>query len=90
MRRLPISLVALAMAASVPARLLAQVGAARQSGDGPALAREVFAAIDTGDFVRTGALPDDSFRLRCHGVPEPISKGTLLEMIRSYYESRRN
>lgn len=55
--------------------------------DGPALAREVFAVIDGGDLVRTADLLDDSFQLHYQGVPDPISKGTLLEMLRSYYDS---
>jgi predicted ester cyclase len=54
--------------------------------DGPALARELFAVIDARDLERTAALLDESFRLHYQGVPDPISKGTLLEMIRSYYE----
>jgi predicted ester cyclase len=54
--------------------------------DGPALARELFTAIDARDLARAAALLDDSLRLHYQGVPDPISKGTLLEMIRSYYE----
>lgn len=54
-------------------------------GDAPALAREVFAAIDAHDLGRTAALLDDSFQLHYHGVPDPISKGALLEMIGGYY-----
>ncbi|MGQ0732181.1 MAG: ester cyclase [Acidobacteriota bacterium] len=55
--------------------------------DGPALAREVFAVIDAGDLERTAALLDDSFRLHYHGVPDAISKETLLQMTRGYYDS---
>jgi len=54
--------------------------------DGPALARELFAVIDARDLERTAGLLDESFRLHYQGVPGPISKGTLLEMIRSYYD----
>jgi predicted ester cyclase len=55
--------------------------------DGPAIAREIFAVIDAGDLERTAALLDDSFQLHYQGVPDPISKGSLLEMLRSYYDS---
>jgi predicted ester cyclase len=55
--------------------------------DGPALAREVFAVIDAGDLVRTATLLDDAFQLHYQGVPDPISKGSLLEMLRSYCDS---
>jgi len=53
----------------------------------PAIAREVFAVIDAGDLARTAALLDDSFRFHYQGVPDVISKVTLLEMIHSYYET---
>lgn len=52
--------------------------------DGPSLARELFSVIDAGDFLRTAALLDESFQLHYQGVPDPISRDTLLEMIRSY------
>jgi len=55
--------------------------------EAPALAREVFAVIDAADLVRTAALLDDSFELHYQGVPDPISKGSLLEMFRSYFDS---
>lgn len=55
--------------------------------EAPALAREIFAVIDAGNLGRTAALLDDSFQLHYQGVPDPISKGALLEMLRSYYES---
>jgi predicted ester cyclase len=54
--------------------------------DGSALARELFAAIDAGDIERTGSFLDESFQLYYQGVPDPISKGTLLEMIPSYFD----
>ena len=52
--------------------------------DVSAIARAVFVAMDAGDFARTGALLDDAFRLHYQGVPDPISKASLLEMLRSY------
>lgn len=52
--------------------------------DPSAMARAVFVAMDAGDFARTGALLDDSFRLHYQGVPDPISKANLLDMLRSY------
>lgn len=53
--------------------------------DSATLARSVFAAMDSGDLESTGALLDDSLRLHYQGVPDPISKATLLEMLRAYY-----
>ena len=50
-----------------------------------ALAREVFVAMDAGDLARTGALLEDSFRLHYQGVPDPIAKASLLDLLRSYY-----
>ena len=55
--------------------------------DGPALVREVFAAIDAADLARTAALLDPSFQLHYQGVPDPISRDTLLEMLRGYYDA---
>jgi len=63
----------------------ASVAAQAPHRDISALARSVFAAMDAGDLARTGALLDDSLRLHYQGVPDPISKATLLEMLRSYY-----
>jgi predicted ester cyclase len=54
--------------------------------EGPALARELFSVIDTRDLARTADLLDESFRLYYQGVPDPISKSTLVEMIRSYFD----
>jgi len=53
-------------------------------GDVSTIARSVFVAMDAGDFARTEALLDDSLRLHYQGVPDPISKTNLLEMLRSY------
>lgn len=53
--------------------------------DAPAIAREVLTAIDAGDLTRTAELLEDSFRLHYHGVPDPISKASLLDMLRSHY-----
>jgi predicted ester cyclase len=87
MKRLLISLLLLVGAGSVPVQVLADAGAPPQPADGSALARAVFAAMDARDLVKTGAMLDDSLRLHYQGVPEPISKGSLLEMLRSYYDS---
>jgi steroid delta-isomerase-like uncharacterized protein len=57
------------------------------TADSSTLARSVFAVMDAGDWERTGALLDDSLRLHYQGVPDPISKATLLEMLRSYYDA---
>jgi predicted ester cyclase len=56
------------------------------AADPPAVARELFAVIDAGNLERTAALLDDSFQLHYQGVPDPISRDTLLEMIRSYFD----
>lgn len=48
------------------------------------IARAVFVAMDAGDFAGTEALLDDAFRLHYQGVPEPISRASLLEMLRAY------
>jgi predicted ester cyclase len=53
-------------------------------GDAATIARALFVAIDAGDFARTGALLDDSLRLHYQGVPDPIAKSTLLELLRGY------
>ena len=53
--------------------------------DASTIALEVMAAIDAADYIGAGALLDDSFELHYQGVPEPISKDTLLEMIRGYF-----
>jgi len=53
--------------------------------DASAIARSAFLAMDAGDFAGTGALLDESLRLHYQGVPDPISKANLLEMLRSYY-----
>lgn len=55
--------------------------------DAPALAREILAAIDGQDLARTSALLEDSFVLHYQGIPDPIPKATLLEMLGSYYEA---
>ena len=55
--------------------------------DGHALAREIFEAIDAGDLARTGALLDEAFVLHYQGVPDAISKASLIEMMRSYCDS---
>ena len=53
--------------------------------DAPALVREILAAIDGQDLARTSALLEDSFLLHYHGIPDPIPKATLLEMLTAYY-----
>jgi predicted ester cyclase len=53
--------------------------------DHAALACEVMEAIDAADFGRTAGLLDDGFAMHYLGVPEPISKPVLLEMIRGYF-----
>ena len=55
--------------------------------DASAIARAVFAAMDASDYTRTGALLADSFRLHYQGVPDPISRADLLELLRSYFVS---
>lgn len=52
-----------------------------------ALALDIMTAIDAADSERTAALLDDSFQMHYHGVPEPISKSVLLDMIRGYFEA---
>jgi predicted ester cyclase len=52
-----------------------------------ALAREVMMAIDAADFDRTAALLDDAFQMHYHGVPDPISKSALLDLIRGYFDT---
>jgi steroid delta-isomerase-like uncharacterized protein len=60
------------------------LGAQAPGGDAATIARALFVAIDGDDFARTAALLDDSLRLHYQRVPDPISKATLLEMLRSY------
>ncbi|HVL68119.1 MAG TPA: ester cyclase family protein [Vicinamibacterales bacterium] len=55
--------------------------------DHSAIALELFAAVDAGDLVRVAALLDDDFQLHYHGVAGAISRETLVEMIRGYYDS---
>jgi steroid delta-isomerase-like uncharacterized protein len=55
--------------------------------DAPALAREVLAAVDAQDLARTAALLDDGFELHYHGIPDPIPKANLLEMLPAYYDA---
>ena len=55
--------------------------------DEAALARAALEAIDAQDLESMAALLDDSFRLHYHGIPEPISKATLQEMLRGYYDA---
>jgi predicted ester cyclase len=55
--------------------------------DHAALACEVMTAIDAADFARTAALLDDAFQLHYHGVPEPISRPVLIDMIRGYFDA---
>lgn len=54
--------------------------------DHPALVVELFAVIDAADFARAASLLDDAFQMHYHGIPDPIAKATLLDMIRDYFE----
>jgi predicted ester cyclase len=51
----------------------------------PAPVRDIFAAIDGQDLARTSTLLDDSFLLHYNGIPDPIPKAILLDMLRAYY-----
>lgn len=55
--------------------------------DVTAIVRELFDAIDAGEFARVAALLDDRFALHYNGVPDPISREVLLEMLRGYLDS---
>jgi predicted ester cyclase len=59
-------------------------GSTRQ--DHQAIAVELFAAIDAADFACAAALLDDGFQMHYHGIPDPIAKAALLDMIRGYFE----
>jgi predicted ester cyclase len=54
---------------------------------GPALARKLFDVIDAFDLASTGELLEESFRLHYHGIPEPISRDALLDLLRGYSDS---
>ncbi len=62
----------------------ASLAAQASPRDVSTIARALFVAMDAGDYGRTGAFLDDSLRLHYQGVPDPISKASLLEMLRSY------
>jgi predicted ester cyclase len=66
---------------------LSSAGCAAQAPlqEGPAIARAIFTAIDEADYARMGALLDDSFQLHYQGVPDPISKPNVLELIRANF-----
>ncbi len=58
-----------------------------QASDSPALVREILEVIDAGDLVRTGELLDEGFVLHYNGVPDAISKASMIEMLRAYYDA---
>ena len=49
------------------------------------MARNVFAAIDTGNFDRLGELFADDFALEVPGLPEPLRKDALFLLIKTHY-----
>ena len=57
------------------------------TSDSAALVRRILEAIDARDLVRTGELLDEEFVLHYNGVPDSISKPSMIEMLRAYYDS---
>jgi steroid delta-isomerase-like uncharacterized protein len=49
------------------------------------IARDVFAAIDAGNFDRLNELFAEDFALTVPGVPEPLRKDALFQIIKTYY-----
>ena len=49
------------------------------------IAKEVFTAIDAGDFDRLNELFADDFALDAPGLPEPLRKDMLFQLIKTHY-----
>jgi len=49
------------------------------------IARELFAVIDTGDFDRLNELFADDFAVDAPGLPEPLRKDMLFQLIKTHY-----
>jgi len=49
------------------------------------IAKEVFTAIDAGDFDRLNELFADDFALDAPGLPEPMRKDMLFQLIKTHY-----
>ena len=49
------------------------------------IAVEIFAAIDAGDFDRLNELFAEKFALTVPGLPEPLRKDILFQLIKSHY-----
>ena len=49
------------------------------------IARELFAVIDAGDFDRLNELFADDFAVDAPGLPEPLRKDMLFQLIKTHY-----
>ena len=54
------------------------------------IARDVFTAIDAGDFDRLDELFADDFALDTPGLPEPLRKDMLFQLIKTHYTAFPN